>query len=93
MKVKGNGAALLAACRTAAEGEPASVHESEERTCGRTVRRRVEAYAPPDRLPPGWPPAGRVIRVERSGTRDGRAYRREGFYLTGRTGDAATWRA
>nr|WP_194362458.1 ISAs1 family transposase [Alienimonas chondri] len=86
--MKGNRAALLTACRTAAEGESLSAYESEERTRGRTVRRRVETYAPPGRLPTGWPPTGRVIRVERSGTRDGRAYRREGFYLTSRADDA-----
>lgn len=64
--------------------------ETTERTRGRLVHRRVEVYAPPSEVAEGWPPLGRVLRVVRSGARDGATYRREGLYLTSRTDPAAT---
>ena len=68
-----------------------SVCDTTERTRGRTVRRRVEVYTAPATGAPwqaDWPALGRVVRVTRSGVRDGEPYERSGLYLTSRTDDA-----
>lgn len=60
-----------------------------ERTRGRTVRRAVEVYGPPA-WTGNWPEIGAVVRVTRSGYRDGAWYERVGLYVTSRTDDAYT---
>ena len=70
---------------------PLSVSDTTERTRGRTVRRRVEVYTAPTTGAPwqaDWPALGRVVRVTRSGVRQGTPYERSGLYVTSRTDDA-----
>ena len=62
--------------------------DTTERARGRVVRRRVEVYDAPA-WQGDWPTVGRVVRVIRSGMRDGQAYERVGLYVTSRT-DGAT---
>lgn len=61
--------------------------ETTERTRGRVVRRVVEVYAAPP-WQEKWPAIGRVVRVTRSGKRDGAPYARTGLYLTSRVESA-----
>lgn len=90
MKLKANRRALYAACaQHVAASEPLDAHETAERTRGRTVRRLVETYPAPTTIPEGWPEVRHVVRVVRSGEREGKPYRREGLYLTSRTDGAA----
>ena len=63
--------------------------ETAERTRGRDVYRRVEVYTPPS-WQADWPAIGAVVRVTRSGVRDGESYARTGLYLTSRTDGAGT---
>jgi hypothetical protein len=49
----------------------------------------VEVYGPPA-WTGDWPEIGAVVRVTRSGHRDGAWYERTGLYVTSRTGDACT---
>ena len=58
-----------------------------ERTRGRVVRRVVEVYGPPA-WTGDWPTIGAVVRVTRSGYRDGEWYERTGLYVTSRAADA-----
>ena len=53
------------------------------------MRRKVELYDAPASVADGWPPIGRVIRVVRSGIREGSAYERVGLYVTSRRDEAA----
>ena len=57
--------------------------ETAERTRGRTARRVVEVYLPPE-WQDDWPEIGRLVRVTRSGERGGEFYERTGLYLTSR---------
>lgn len=89
MKLKRNRHALHAACTAVVDpGAVLDTDETVEQTRGRRVRRRVEVYAAPSPVADGWPTLGRVVRVVRSGERDGTAYHREGLYLTSRTDSA-----
>lgn len=60
-----------------------------EQTRGRAAQRVVEVYGPPA-WTADWPEIGSVVRVTRSGYRDGSWYERTGLYLTSRTDDAHT---
>lgn len=89
VKLKRNCARLHAECESQAEASaPLSVSDTTERTRGRVVRRVVEVYEPPA-WRGEWPEIGRLVRVTRSGARDGEVYERTGFYLTSRTDGAA----
>jgi predicted transposase YbfD/YdcC len=66
---------------------PLDVSDTTERTRGRVVRRRVEVYTAPP-WTSDWPEIGRVVRVVRSGARDGGVYERVGLYVTSRTDGA-----
>ncbi|MDT0633312.1 ISAs1 family transposase [Rubrivirga sp. F394] len=88
VKLKRNCRRLYAECEAQTDGEPLSVSDTTERTRGRVVRRVVEVYAPPA-WHDDWPEVGRVVRVTRSGVRDGEAYERTGLYVTSRTDGAA----
>lgn len=88
VKLKRNCRRLYAECETQADDhDPLSVSETTERTRGRVVRRRVEVYDPPS-WHGDWPEIGRLVRVTRSGARDGRVYERTGLYVTSRTDGA-----
>ena len=50
----------------------------------------MEVYAAPPEVPEGWPSLARVVRVVRSGEREGTRYRRVSLYVTSRTDGAAT---
>ena len=65
-----------------------SVFEQTERHRGRTERRRVEVYAPAA-WRGDWPALGSLVRVVRSGERQGRPYEKTGLYLTSRTDEAS----
>jgi hypothetical protein len=67
--------------------DPLSVTDTTERRRGRIERRRVEVYTAPT-WQDDWPTIKRLVRVTRSGVRDGEAYERTGLYITSRTGDA-----
>lgn len=58
-----------------------------ERTRGRVVRREVEVYTPPA-WQDDWPEIGSVVKVTRSGHRDGDWYSRTGLYVTSRRDEA-----
>ncbi|MDT0631579.1 ISAs1 family transposase [Rubrivirga sp. S365] len=88
VKLKRNAPRLYAECEAQTVGDPLSVSDTTERTRGRVVRRVVEVYAPPA-WRGDWPDIGRVVRVTRSGARDGGAYERTGLYVTSRTDGAA----
>lgn len=49
----------------------------------------VEVYAPPE-WTGDWPAVGSVVRVTRSGHRDGEPYERTSLYVTSRAGEADT---
>ena len=90
VKLKRNRRRLHAECEAHVEAsDPLSVDDTTERTRGRVARRVVEVYSPPA-WPHDWPEIGAVVRVTRSGYRDGEWYARAGLYLTSRTGDAHT---
>lgn len=67
--------------------DPLSIDDTTERARGRVVRRVVEAYPPPA-WQDDWPEIGSVVRVTRSGHRDGEWYSRTGLYITSRRDDA-----
>lgn len=88
--VKANQPKLLAHLEQAFEQtSPLSVDVQVERTRNRTTQRSVSVLAACDRLDPAWVGCQRVIKVERTGTRAGKAYAHTAFYISSLGEDAA----
>jgi predicted transposase YbfD/YdcC len=65
-------------------------HEQEQ-TRGRHEERRLEVYAAPEGVQAAWPGLRRVLRVVRSGRREGADYWRESFYATSLVAEASLY--
>jgi|LakMenEpi03Aug12_release.lakeMendotaPanAssembly.Ray.scaffolds.fasta_scaffold51339_2 predicted transposase YbfD/YdcC len=83
IKVKKNQPKLQAAIRIQTEQEtPVQVKVEDEQSKGRKVQRLVEVFTPPTNIDSGWKNVQSVIRVTRSGERDGKAYSTLSYYLS-----------
>ena len=83
IKVKKNQPKLQAAIRIQTEQEtPVQVKVEDEQSKGRKVQRLVEVFTPPANIDSGWKNVQSVIRVTRSGERDGKAYSTLSYYLS-----------
>ncbi len=87
VKVKANQPKLLQALKATVDTTQAlACVEQQQKSRGRREHRRVEVYAAPPEIDPEW--LKRVLFVERSGFRDGEAYRRQGYYISSLVTDA-----
>lgn len=83
IKVKKNQPKLQEAIRVKSEQETAlQVKVEEEQTKGRKIQRLVEVFAPPADIDLSWQGVQSVIRVTRSGERDGNSYNTLSYYLS-----------
>ncbi len=89
VKVKAKEPKLLQALKATVDTTQAlACVEQQQKSRGRRERRRVEVYAAPPEIDPEWVGLKRVLFVERSGFRDGEAYRRQGYYISSLVTDA-----
>lgn len=89
VKVKANQPKLLQALKATVDTTQAlACVEQQQKSRGRRERRRVEVYAAPPEIDPEWVGLKLVLFVERSGFRDGEAYRRQGYYISSLVTDA-----
>ena len=89
VKVKANQPKLLEVLeRTVAHEAALDCFEQQQKSRGRREYRRVEVYPVPSEVDPEWAGLARVLFVERSGIRDGEAYRRQGYYISSLVTDA-----
>ena len=83
IKVKKNQPKLQEAIRVQTDEETAiQVKVEDELSKGRKVQRLVEVFAPPKNIDSKWKGVGSVIRVTRSGERDGESYSTLSYYLS-----------
>jgi predicted transposase YbfD/YdcC len=83
IKVKKNQPKLQEAIRVETDEETAiQVKVENELSKGRKVQRLVEVFAPPKNIDSKWKGVGSVIRVTRSGERDGESYSTLSYYLS-----------
>jgi predicted transposase YbfD/YdcC len=83
IKVKKNQPKLQEAIRVQSEQEtPIQVKIDNDLSKGRKVQRLVEIFAPPANIDSSWQDVQSVIRVTRSGERDGNAYCTLSYYLS-----------
>jgi predicted transposase YbfD/YdcC len=83
IKVKKNQPKLQEAIRVQTDEETAiQVKVEDELSKGRKVQRLVEVFAPPQNIESKWKGVGSVIRVTRSGERDGESYSTLSYYLS-----------
>lgn len=83
IKVKKNQLKLQEVIRVQTEEETAiQVNIEEDLSKGRKVQRLVEVFAPPQNIDSKWKGVGSVIRVTRSGERDGDSYSTLSYYLS-----------
>lgn len=83
IKVKKNQSKLREAIRVQTEQEIAiQVKIEEEQSKGRKVQRLVEVFTPPPNIDSSWKDVQSVIRVTRSGERDGNAYSTLSYYFS-----------
>jgi predicted transposase YbfD/YdcC len=83
IKVKKNQPKLQEAIRVHTEKEPAiQVNIEEDTSKGRKVQRLVEVFAPPANIDSSWKEVESVIRVNRSGERDGKSYSTLSYYFS-----------
>jgi len=73
---------LLKAIETQTEHtEAIQVSEKDEQTRGRKSHRKIEVFSPPPNIDPDWQKVKSVIKVTRSGEREGKEYSRVGYYI------------
>ena len=83
IKVKKNQPKLQEAIKVQTDEETAiQVKVEDELSKGRKVQRLVEVFAPPQNIDSKWKGVGSVIRVTRSGERDGESYSTLSYYLS-----------
>ena len=83
IKVKKNQPKLQEAIRVQTEEETAiQVNIEDDLSKGRKVQRLVEVFAPPENIDSSWKGVQSVIRVTRSGERDGTPYRTLSYYFS-----------
>jgi predicted transposase YbfD/YdcC len=83
IKVKKNQPKLQEAIRVQTEQETAiQVKVEKDTSKGRKVQRLVEVFAPPANIDSSWKDVQSVIRVTRSGERDGKPYRTLSYYFS-----------
>jgi predicted transposase YbfD/YdcC len=83
IKVKKNQPKLQEAIRVQTDEETAiQVKVEDDLSKGRKVQRLVEVFAPPQNIESKWKGVGSVIRVTRSGERDGESYSTLSYYLS-----------
>ena len=58
-----------------------SDHECCDRSHGRIVKRRVRVFAAPPELSHTWAGLAAFVSVERSGTREGKAFERQAWFI------------
>ena len=75
IKVKKNQPKLQTAIQAHTEQtQPVQVKVEDDSSRGRKVKRLVEVFTPPPDIDPSWQKVMSVIRVTRSGVRNGNAY-------------------
>jgi len=83
IKVKKNQPKLQEAIRVQTDEETAiQVKVEDDLSKGRKVQRLVEVFAPPENIDSKWKGVESVIRVTRSGERDGESYSTLSYYLS-----------
>jgi predicted transposase YbfD/YdcC len=83
IKVKKNQPKLHEAIRVQSEKEtPIQVKIEEDHSKGRKIQRLVEVFMPPANIDPSWKGMESVIRVTRSGERDGKSYSTLSYYVS-----------
>lgn len=83
IKVKKNQPKLQAAIQSQTDhATPLQVKMEHDLSKGRTVQRLVEVFSPPATLDPSWENVQSVIRVTRSGERDGNVFSTLSYYLS-----------
>lgn len=83
IKVKKNQPKLQEAIRVQSEQETAiQVNIEDDPSKGRKVQRLVEVFTPPEDIDSSWKGVESVIRVTRSGERDGKCYSTLSYYLS-----------
>jgi predicted transposase YbfD/YdcC len=83
IKVKKNQPKLQEAIRVQTETETAiQVKVEDDSSKGRKVQRLVEVFTPPAGIDSGWKGVESVIRVTRSGEREGKDYSTLSYYLS-----------
>lgn len=88
--LKANQPKLLAHLQQAFEQTaPLSVDRQVERTRNRCTQRTVSVLAACHKIDPAWVALKRMIKVERSGVRGGKAYAQTSFYISSLSEEAA----
>ena len=83
IKVKKNQPKLQEAIRIQSEqATPIQVNIEDDPSKGRKVQRLVEVFTPPANIDANWKGVQSVIRVTRSGERDGKSYSTLSYYLS-----------
>ncbi len=83
IKVKGNQSKLREAIRNhTEEATPVQVKVEDDPSRGRNVQRVVEIFTPPPNIDPSWQKVQSVMRVTRSGERDGKAFTTLSYYIS-----------
>ena len=83
IKVKKNQPKLQEAIRVQSEQETAiQVNIEDDPSKGRKVQRLVEVFTPPEDIDSSWKGVESVIRVTRSGERDGKCYSTLSYYFS-----------
>jgi len=83
IKVKRNQPKLQDAIIVQSETEPPVQKQVEDdHSRGRNIQRVVEVFTPPANIDPSWQKVSSVIRVTRSGERDGKAFKTLSYYIS-----------
>jgi predicted transposase YbfD/YdcC len=61
---------------------PKSVHTYHDSRHGRQVQRTLQVFDPPETLDPTWVEVKSIVRVDRSGTREGKPFSETLFYIS-----------
>jgi predicted transposase YbfD/YdcC len=83
IKVKKNQPKLFQAIETETkQSEPIQVSEKVDESKGRQAHRKVEVFRPPAKIDRDWQKVESVIKVTRSGTREGKEYSGVSYYIS-----------